>query len=279
MNEGVPMNVLDPADPYLSFGSFNLESVRSDLEKRGFSIVRKLIPEKHIPAMREFWIPRFGQGSTGRVTWAPYFGQTNQVGFSADAFQNLFRACDFLWNEPMHIETREIGVRLNALRNVLLGKDQSYGLRLTDNRYGIFMTASYYPATTGSMGPHEDGLATDQMLLHCLAPCTFKGVDYAQGGMTIVDRDGKLEDVESQLQPGDVVFYDGALRHGVSPIVPLPGKSIGRLQISPLPTTFSDIATNPRALNGIPWSTYVRAKWDCFKNSVRVRLGMHPGMR
>ena len=267
------------SEPYLKYDAFDAKIVAADLEHKGFSIVRGLIPERLVRPIRDFWLMTFEKPVTQRVTWAPYLGQPNTIGFSTDAFQYLYRACDFYWNEPMHKESREVGIRLNALRNLLLAKDPFYGLRFTDGRYGIFMTASYYPAIQGFMDEHRDGVKKQQTLIHCLAPFTLRGPDYQSGGMTITGRDGVRVDVEGTLKLGDAVFYDGFLEHGVEPIVPLPGKNIGRLQLSPLPTFFSDLASNPRALNTIPLSAVVGARLASLKNTVRIALGMKPGLR
>ncbi len=266
-------------ETYIRAEAFDTEKVRADLARDGFSIVRGLVPTERIASIRAFWIEKFSSAPEGRVTWSPYLGQANHIGFSADSFQNLFRSCDFFWNPPIHEETRQVGIEMNALRNLLLDKDPAYGLRFTDNRYGIFMTASYYPAHTGYMQMHRDTVVAQESLIHCLAPMTHKGIDYAEGGMVLVDRHGNQLDVEGMLVPGDAVFYDGALEHAVAPIVPLPGKDIGRLQILPLPTWFTDIKQNPRALNVVPVSVYARAKWVCFKNALRIRLGFRPSLR
>lgn len=47
-------------------------------------------------------------------------------------------------------------------------------------------------------------------------------------GMTVVDKKA-ASDVESELEPGDVVFYDGLLQHGVQKIVPFEAGGVGRL--------------------------------------------------
>lgn len=265
--------------PELNYGVFDLTAVKNGLTKDGYFIVRGLIPEKNVSSIREFWLTKFKEKAEGRVTWSPYLGQENHIGFSADKFQFLFRACDFIWNKPFHKETRAVGVFMHALRNLVIDRDPSYGLRFTDGRYGVFLTTSYYPPSKGFMEAHNDGVSHETTLIHCLAPFTFRGRDYAEGGITIIDRHGTFLDVEKELGPGDVLFYDGALKHGVSPIVALPGKDLGRLQMIPIPTYFDELVNNPRALDAIPASTYVLAKAKILKNKLRIALGLKPGLR
>lgn len=263
----------------LTYEAFDLEQVKKDLKEKGYSIVHDLVPERTRTPIRDFWLKKFSEPNEGRVTWSPYLGQLNHVGFSSDAFQHLSRSCDFLWNTPFHKETRAFGLQMNALRNVVLGHTVSHGTLYSPDRYGIFITASYYQPEVGFMDAHDDGVREGDTLIHCLAPFTYRGIDYASGGMHLVDRDGVFVDVDGILKPGDAVFYDGSLVHGVAPIVPLVGKSTGRLQLSPFPTLFTDLRTNPRALNTISFSEFLGAKWACLKNDVRIRLGMRPGMR
>lgn len=268
-----------PGTEILNYEVFNLAEVNADLKEKGYTIVRGLVPEKIRTPIREFWLKKFSGPNEGRVTWAPYLGQPNHVGFSVDTFQNLFRACDFLWNAAFHKETREFGIRMNALRNLVLGDRISRGIEYSPDHYGMFIAASYYQPTVGFMDAHDDGVRAGETLIHCLAPFTYRGIDYASGGMHLVDRQGTPVDVEGVLKPGDAVFYDGSLMHGVAPIVPFPGKNLGRLQLSPLPTVFKDLRKNPRALNTISFAEFMDAKWQCLKNDIRIALGMHPGMR
>lgn len=268
-----------PTDPYVNFRTFDVAGVKKELETKGYSIIRGFVPEKRVSAIRDAWLDIFKKEPAGRITWAPYLGQSNHLGFSADTFQNLYRASDFYWNEPLNDDSRKIGERMNALRNLVLGKDPMYGLRFTDGRYGIFLTASYYPAGKGFMNMHRDTVSSSQMLIHGLVPLTFKGTDYASGGVYIVDRAGERVDVDAVLKPGDVVYYDGYLEHAVEPIVALPGKDVGRLQISPFPTKLKDLSANPRALSSIPLSKIVAAKLSVLKSRIRTTLGMQPSLR
>ena len=47
---------------------------------------------------------------------------------------------------------------------------------------------------------------------------TERGVDYQTGGAYL--RDSEIVDVESFCEAGDVMVYDGKIRHGVAPVDP-----------------------------------------------------------
>ena len=60
-------------------------------------------------------------------------------------------------------------------------------------------------------------------------------MDYSDGGLYI-KKDGELIDVDEMLKPGSVLFFDGALEHGVKPVK---SKSeIGRMAFFAIPTHF-----------------------------------------
>ena len=269
-----------PDDPILAYDRFSLEEAREQVEEVGFAIVKKLVPESRIHRMRSFWIDTFTHDRpSNRVTWTPYMGQTNNIGFTSDSFQHLYRAVDFLWNEPLHAETRQVCLRVHALRNLILGEDPYFGIRFTDARSGIFVTASYYPGGAGHMAMHSDGVSNNKPLLHSLVPITFKGRDYKEGGMLVVDRKGQKVDVDGRVGTGGAIFYDGSLDHAVMPVVAFEGETLGRIQAFPIPTVFTNVETNRFVIARIPVSKFMDAKWLYLKDRIRILLGMKPVIR
>src|SRR5262249_55157679 len=145
----------------------------------GYYIGKGLVPTARIDRIKAFWLDTFSKiKPTVRVTWSPYMGQLNTTGFTSDSFQHHFRAVDLLWNDPNHAETRDVCLRVHALRNLMLDDNPYYGLRFMDARYGIFVSANYYPGGAGHMGMHNDGTASGRPLLHALTAITIKGRDY-----------------------------------------------------------------------------------------------------
>jgi hypothetical protein len=269
-----------PDDPILNYEHLDVSEAKRGLEEDGFVIVKNLVPGDRIERLKEYWIAAFSKAKPSvRVTWSPYLGHTNHIGFTDDKFQHLFRACDFLWNEPMHQETRDVCIRVHALRNLVVDEEPFFGLRFTDARHGIFVTASYYPGGSGHMALHNDGVAKRKRLVHSLVPVTIKGKDYKDGGMVVVNRRGDHVDVDGELQAGDVVFYDGSLNHAVLPIKPFDGRSLGRIQVFPIPTHFWNLEDNTVAIARIPAARIAAAKWLVFKNFVRLKLGMKAAIR
>jgi hypothetical protein len=109
--------------------------------------------------------------------------------------------------------------------------------------YGFYNSISYYQPSIGRLQEQEDGYPKDKStfaLLHFMVPLTFKHQDYSDGGLTIQNKQTKeIVDVDGVMKPGSVLFFDGALKHGVKKIIPLENKEpIGRLAFFAIPMFF-----------------------------------------
>jgi hypothetical protein len=266
----------DSKDPFIHYERFDVAAIKTQIDANGYAVIRDLIPVKWIDTIKTHWLRRFREEKpNGRVTWTVYYGQQSPIGFSSDAFQHLFRAIDILWNPPLHKETREIGIRMSALRNLVIDQDPEFGLRFTDS-LGVCPSVSYYPAGKGMMEAHTDGGTGKVSLVHILAPLTFRGADYQGGGLRMWDRRGNEVDVDGLLHPGDAVIYDGSLKHEVLPIV---GNETGRLQMFPLPLAFRALEKDVRGLGAISILKYFYAKYAVTRNALLIALGRKGTLR
>ena len=160
--------------PLLHYEKVDFSVLKKEISENGFSIVRGLLDPKTVLEIREFWLKTYAtQNKEASVTWSPYLGQANTIGYSKDGFQCLFRSCDFLWNPAQHVLSRNVCLRLNAIRNSILELSPLKGTTFSEDRYGIFVTTSYYPAGEGFMDAHEDGVSPNVPLLHHIVPLTF----------------------------------------------------------------------------------------------------------
>ncbi|HVM90330.1 MAG TPA: hypothetical protein VMU11_00325 [Verrucomicrobiae bacterium] len=270
---------MDQQGVFVRDDRFDRSAVKAAIDRDGYAVIRDLIPIERIESIKTHWLKRFQETTPdGRVTWTVYYGQKSPVGFSSDAFQYLYRAIDILWNPPLHEETREVGLRMSALRNLAIDQAPEFGTRFTD-ALGVCPSVSYYPPEKGMMQKHVDGGTGKLMLVHILAPLTFRGTDYQGGGLRMWDRHGNVVDVDGVLKPGDAVIYDGSLEHEVLPIIPMPGKNIGRMQMFPLPLAFRTLEKDVRGLGAIPFVKYLYAKYAVTKNALLIALGKKGTLR
>ena len=99
------------------------------------------------------------------------------------------------------------------------------------------MAVTNYPLNSGEMNIHVD--PNSFLPIHYNLPLTFKGSDYLQGGLKIKS-EYDLIDIDSLLEKGDLLLFNGAVPHLVETIKGA-GKasSIGRLQMFAVPDDFS----------------------------------------
>lgn len=264
MSDAHPM-----ADSKPSLGPIDTAAVRARIETDGFAIVAGVVGLADIAALRDFWLGEFARPRpTTPIVWGPYLGEPNGMIFDRSPDLCLYRAFDYLWNPPYHALTRKIAMALNGARNALIGAEPHYGELITEDRYGVYVTTSYYPAGEGWMHAHADN-PDEPTHWHYILPLTFRGADYTGGGLFVVNRKGESVDIDARTSPGCVVFFDGHQAHRVERIVSNRQPALGRLQIFAIPVRFESPETSPRLMQRIPIPAYARAKLSRIKRRLR----------
>lgn len=244
-------------------------AVRAAIETIGYAVVDGLVAPEDIAAMRDFWLAEFARPRPlTPIIWGPYLGEPNGVIFDRGPTHCLYRSFDYLWNPPYHLTTRRVALTLNGIRNAIIGQDMRSGEVMAPDRYGIYVTTSYYPPGEGWLWEHRDEMS-DREHWHFILPLTFRGPDFTEGGLTLKDRSGRVVDVEPLVSPGSVLFYDGRLAHGVQRVETRRTPAIGRLQMFAIPVVFADPQNADRLLQSVPVSRYVRSKLSFLKRRLR----------
>ncbi len=112
----------------------------------------------------------------------------------------------------------------------------------------MYCSVSNYPINEGFLFYHEDKLLDEKELYHHLVPLTFRSKHYESGGLFIYDKNNNKIDIEDIVEEGDVIFYDGSLKHGVETIKGNSEFNIGRIQTFSIPTNFQYPGDNFRTL-------------------------------
>ena len=258
-----------PTDDKPNLGSIDVAAVRARIEADGFAVVDNVVAPADIAAMRGFWLGEFARPRPpAPIVWGPYLGEPNGTIFDRSPDLCLYRSFDYLWNPPYHPLTRKIAMALNGVRNTLIGAEPRFGELIAEDRYGVYVTTSYYPAGEGWMHAHCDK-ADERTHWHYILPLTFRGADYTAGGLYVVNRKGESVDVDARTSPGCVVFFDGRQLHGVERIACDRRPAIGRLQMFAIPVHFEAPETSPRLMQMIPTHAYARAKLSRLKHRLR----------
>jgi hypothetical protein len=232
-----------PIDPRTFFtrGFPDPGRIADDIAGPGYAIYHDALALAPLQEMKAFWLAYFeaSRPRRGAVRGMFRLGEPNFNSYTDSRRWCLYRDFDFLWNAPTHALTREFNLALHKKRNQAQGFPEDDGLVFSPGCYGVYVSTSYYPPARGHLREHADGhRGVPKPILHFMVPITFEGIDYADGGLFIMDRRGQKVDVDARLNPGSVVFYDGRRDHGVDPIVPLPGRAVGRIGTFAIPTFF-----------------------------------------
>jgi len=256
--------------------SFDLDHVRASILRDGYCVVPDVIDVEVVYELQEFWLASFkDQASKAPTLWGPVLGEANKVHFHESEEDCLFRAYDFLWNSPLHARTREIGVALNRLRNRIVEVDEKTGEYFAADGYGIYLTVSYYPPVDGRMCTHQDK-SDERRHWHFILPLTFFGTDFSGGGNFIVDRHGNRVLTDELIRPGGVLFFDGALTHGVDQIQISGAQNRGRMQMFSIPTFFESPVQNERLAESMPFKNFIKAKLRPIKHRLTGIRGAAP---
>jgi ectoine hydroxylase-related dioxygenase (phytanoyl-CoA dioxygenase family) len=236
--------------------SLNIEEINSKLDNDGFCIIKNLISDEIVDQLKSFWEEEFKKQlnvkpNINSVRGNLHLGEQDFESYSDNSEWNIFRSFSFYWNvskSKEHKVTKTIAAEINCIRNLVEGNNILRGVNYDETCYGIYLSVSHYPPSKGFLKLHNDGHPDKGRLLQYMVNINRKNVDYFDGGLYL-EKDGKRIDVDSMLDSGSVIFFDGAHGHGVSPVKSK--TEIGRLAFFAIPTYFvrkSDIPPFVRKL-------------------------------
>ena len=125
----------------------------------------------------------------------------------------------FPWN-PCGARVIRVLADVFAVRNMLLGRPPDEYLSVdAGSRFTVRAAAQFYPSGTGWMEEHRDPKGEHQTVLATIVMSRI-GVDYREGGVYI--RDGQNDRLfpEAETLPGDIVWFNPSVLHGVAPVDP-----------------------------------------------------------
>jgi hypothetical protein len=233
--------------------------VQSDVLRSGYSIVKGVVAEEVVDRLRDYGFALLKEPVAEGVVWDPFIGEHNKVCYSDDHFQCMYRGYAFPWNVDESRINFKIFDELNSIRlNLARRLSENAGMDIKN----IYTTWTYYPPGQGWLQKHQDSVYSKSLLLHYIIPLTFKGQDFDRGGLYMTDREGNLVDVDSNLEKGDVLFFDGNCSHEVKLIESSGG--IGRMQAFAIPSVFKYPETSDRFLSNLSIIKIARVKFSKF---------------
>ena len=105
-------------------------------------------------------------------------------------------------------------------RNTLAGVDPAafLGHKPTDG-FAARLSFQFYPKGCGGLNKHRDPQANHQLVVPTLV-MSKKGRDFSSGGLFVEGADSSQLFVEDLSEPGDLVYFNATMPHGVEPIDP-----------------------------------------------------------
>ena len=221
----------------------NTESLTHEVKGRGFTIAKNAIDPDFITRQRDRWKSYFltKPKTKNFVRGGLIMGEPNFCSYSRIPAWCMYRYFEFLWNENDDQEALDIHLSIHQTRNRMQGLPPETGLRFNQDSYGVYISTSLYEPQHGMLEAHRDGHG-DVPILHYMMPLSFKGTDYSGGGLHVKDWDGKVADIDSMVEPGDLIFFDGRCEHWVKQIEANGPDQMGRLAVFAIPTYFEKSA-------------------------------------
>lgn len=214
--------------------------VMVEIERNGFSIVSNAVSIDFILAQRSRWLEKIKKDNVDRkfVRGNLILGEKNFLSYSDIPGWCMYRNYEFLWNESDDLRALNLHIDLHKFRNRMQGFAENFGLEYNSRNYGIYISTSLYEINRGFLSFHADGHG-NLPIIHYMLPLTFKGQDYSSGGLYCQNAIGQECDIDALINPGDLIFFDGRMRHGVKKIESDSDKAIGRLAVFSIPTFFA----------------------------------------
>jgi len=121
------------------------------------------------------------------------------------------------WNQN-HFDFFKTFEELFFLKNVLSGfeKNMFFKNRPSDD-FVVRIAFQHYPVGGGYFSEHSDPVGDHQLVVPILQLST-KGDDYKNGGHNLVGEAGQRVPLDDIAQTGDLILFNGEVKHGVVPI-------------------------------------------------------------
>lgn len=231
------------ATKYINLENCNIQKIKDEIKSNGYSVVDNIINIDNFNIIKSYWYSFFKKQLNEKPKLKPvkgnfHLGEKNFSSYVKDKQWEIFRRFEFYWNRSEFSEvelTKKISIELHKFKNILMDKDSNWGLSYTSvAEEGTYLSISHYPPKSGFMSFHQDNVDYGK-IFQFMVNLTNKDIEYTKGGLHLIV-DNKQIDVDTKMKPGSVLFFDGAIKHGVIPVQS--NKSIGRIAFFSIPCSF-----------------------------------------
>jgi|TARA_B110000196_G_C20926085_1_gene557636 hypothetical protein len=148
----------------------------------------------------------------------------------------------------MDHNTRNLLIEMHKFLNKCLNQNENSGLYYSNDKNVLTLSVNYYPPNNGILAEHRD-VSDKNMLLWMIFNLTQKGDHYEEGGLYIVNNEGKKINLDEISKPGSILFFNGKLKHGVDKIISK--KNIGKISVFPFNSYFLTQKSIPNGIKNL----------------------------
>lgn len=199
-----------------------IKKVRENIEHGDICIARNVFPKPLIRQMIEYLI-RIGSGSFPNYRkidrGCPNFHRINLWDPRAYVQGCFHQFVFFPWNQDV-FNLFEITAEVYHMKNLLSGnrRDKFLGIEPEDGCTSR-LAFQFYPRGVGRLNKHSDPVDHHQLSVPTLT-MSKKGVDFKEGGAYAERETGEKIYLDDLSEPGDVVYFNAIIPHGVERIDP-----------------------------------------------------------
>ena len=224
----------------------NPEDVIKKIKSNGFIVCNNVIDIDVFIEIQDYWLKRFKEINGKKLkkynrNFIYRLGEKNLINKTTSKDDFRLKIHEFLWND-MDGNTRSLITEMHKFSNLCNKIDEDNGLMYSDKKNVLSLSVNYYPPKNGFLSKHKDVKNTD-LVFWMIFNLTFKGEHFDEGGLYLLDKNGNKIDIDNLSKPGSIIFFNGALEHGIDKISSK--KNIGKLSVFPFNTNFYNQATIP----------------------------------
>lgn len=221
------------------------KQIKERLKNDGYIICDNVIEKKIFDKVQKYWISRFNKLKSEKLkkydrNFIFRLGEENFSVKSVNKDDYRYKIQEFLWNDMEEL-TKNIVIEMHQFCNLIKELNKDRGLHFADSQNALSLSINYYPPEKGYLSQHKD---VPDFILWMIFTLTFKGRDFDEGGLYLIDKKGNKIDVSEKLTPGSILFFNGSYLHGVERIKSK--KNIGYLSVFPFPINFYNQTMIPK---------------------------------
>lgn len=200
----------------------NIYEIRSNIKNGDVYILKNYIPKDTIIQIREY-LSNVGRSSIPNYhpiqEGSPNFHRINKADQRSHVKGCFHQFAFFPWNQD-YFDLFKLTEKAYHLKNRISNLPADQFLKQTPEKdCTARLAVQFYPSGYGFLNKHQDPVDHHQITVPIMI-MSQKGEDFQEGGAYVEKANGDLVFLDDICEPGDVVYFNAQINHGVSHIDP-----------------------------------------------------------